>query len=58
MKRFRITDTTDEPNILQKMKLEEVKIGQRFRFTKNGLIYIKDTEQGMNNQSSYSHTES
>jgi len=52
-----IIDTTNEVNILQKMKLEDVKIGQRFRFTKNGLIYIKDTVQGMNNQTSYSHTE-
>jgi len=52
-----IIDTTNQINILQNMKLEDVKIGQRFKFTKNGLIYIKDTEQGMNNRSSYSHTE-
>jgi len=39
------------------MKLEDVKIEQRFRFTKNGLIYVKDTEQGMNNQASAVHTE-
>ena len=39
------------------MKLEDVKIGQRFRFSKGGLVYIKDTVQGMDNQSSYSHSE-
>jgi len=39
------------------MKLENVKIGQRFRFSKGGLVYIKDTVQGMDNQSSYSHSE-
>ena len=39
------------------MRLSDVKIGQRFRFTKDGLIYIKDTEQGLNLQSSYCHTE-
>ena len=38
-------------------QLSDVKIAQRFRFTKDGLIYIKDTEQGLNNQSSYCHTE-
>ena len=42
---------------LIKLRLSDVKIGQRFRFTKNGLIYIKDTEQGLNNQASYCHTE-
>lgn len=49
------TDTTD--NTLNKLRLSDVKIGQRFRFTKDGLVYIKDTEQGMNLQSSYCHTE-
>jgi len=43
--------------IQSKMRLSDVKIGQRFRFTKDGLIYIKDTEQGLNLQSSYCHTE-
>jgi len=52
-----IIDTTSATNILQIMKLEDVEIGQRFRFTKNGLIYIKDTEQGMYNQASAVHTE-
>jgi hypothetical protein len=33
---------------LIKQRLSDVKIGQRFRFTKLGLIYIKDTEQGWN----------
>lgn len=42
---------------LIKQRLSDVKIGQRFRFTKLGLIYIKDTEQGWNLQSSYCHTE-
>jgi hypothetical protein len=42
---------------LIKLRLSDVKIGQRFRFSKNGLIYIKDTEQGLNNQASYCHTE-
>jgi hypothetical protein len=49
------TDGTD--NVLNKLRLSDVKIGQRFRFTKDGLVYIKDTEQGMNLQSSYCHTE-
>ena len=49
------TDVTE--NILNKLRLSDVKIGQRFRFTKDGLIYIKDTEQGMNNKASAVHTE-
>ena len=52
-----IINTYESENILNKLRLYDVKIGQRFRFTKNGLIYIKDTEQGLNNQSSYCHTE-
>jgi hypothetical protein len=48
------TDNTD--NVLNRLRLADVKIGQRFRFTKEGLIYIKDTEQGMNNQASAVHT--
>jgi hypothetical protein len=42
---------------IKQLRLSDVKIGQRFRFTKNGLVYIKDTEQGLNLQSSYCHTE-
>ena len=49
------TDNTE--NVLNKLRLSDVKIGQRFRFTKDGLVYIKDTEQGMNNQASIVHTE-
>ena len=52
-----IIDVKNEPNILNQLRLYDVKIGQRFRFTKDGLIYIKDTEQGLNNQVSYCHTE-
>jgi hypothetical protein len=50
-------NTDETENVLNKLRLSDVKIGQRFRFTKDGLIYIKDTEQGMNLQSSYCHTE-
>lgn len=42
---------------IDRLRLYDVKIGQRFRFTKGGLVYIKDTEQGLHNQSSYCHTE-
>jgi hypothetical protein len=49
------TDNTE--NVLNKLRLSDVKIGQRFRFTKDGLVYIKDTEQGMYLQLSYCHTE-
>ena len=52
-----IINTEQTENVLNKLRLSDVKIGQRFRFTKNGLVYIKDTEQGMNLQSSYCHTE-
>jgi hypothetical protein len=58
MKKLIETINTDETeNVLNKLRLSDVKIGQRFRFTKDGLIYIKDTEQGLHNQSSYCHTE-
>jgi hypothetical protein len=50
-------NTEQTENVLNKLRLSDVKIGQRFRFTKDGLIYIKDTEQGMNLQLSYCHTE-
>jgi len=50
-------NTDETENVLNKLRLGDVKIGQRFRFTKDGLIYIKDTEQGMNNQASAVHTE-
>ena len=56
-KLIELINTDDTDNILNKLRLSDVKIGQRFRFTKNGLIYIKDTEQGMDFQSSYCHTE-
>ena len=52
-----IINTDETENVLNKLRLSDVKIGQRFRFTENGLIYIKDTEQGMNNQASAVHTE-
>ena len=52
-----IINTDGTENVLNKLRLSDVKIGQRFRFSKDGLIYIKDTEQGMNLQSSYCHTE-
>lgn len=52
-----IINTDGTENVLNKLRLSDVKIGQRFRFTKDGLIYIKDTEQGMNLQSSYCHSE-
>ena len=54
---IKIIDTDGTENVLNKLRLSDVKIGQRFRFTKDGLIYIKDTEQGMNNQASAVHTE-
>lgn len=58
MKKIIETINTDETeNVLNKLRLADVKIGQRFRFAKDGLVYIKDTEQGMNLQSSYCHTE-
>jgi hypothetical protein len=58
MKKLIETVNTDNTEIvLNKLRLSDVKIGQRFRFTKDGLVYIKDTEQGMNLQSSYCHTE-
>ncbi len=56
-KLLEIINLDDTENILNKLRLSDVKIGQRFRFTKDGLIYIKYTEQGMNNQSSAVHTE-
>jgi hypothetical protein len=56
-KLIEILNTDNTENVLNKLRLSDVKIGQRFRFTKDGLIYIKDTEQGMNLQSSYCHTE-
>jgi hypothetical protein len=56
-KLIEIINTNGTENVLNKLRLSDVKIGQRFRFTKDGLIYIKDTEQGMNLQSSYCHTE-
>lgn len=56
-KLIEIIDTDVTENVLNKLRLSDVKIGQRFRFTKDGLIYIKDTEQGMNNQASAVHTE-
>lgn len=56
-KLIEIINTDGTENVLNKLRLSDVKIGQRFRFTKDGLIYIKDTEQGMNLQSSYCHTE-
>lgn len=56
-KLIEIINTDGTENVLNKIRLSDVKIGQRFRFTKDGLIYIKDTEQGMNSQSSYCHTE-
>jgi len=52
-----IINTDGTENVLNKPRLADVKLGQRFRFTKDGLIYIKDTEQGMNNQASAVHTE-
>jgi hypothetical protein len=52
-----IINTEQTENVLKQLRLSDVKIGQRFRFTKNGLVYIKDTEQGLNLQSSYCHTE-
>ena len=58
MKKLIETINTDEAeNVLNKLRLSDVKISQRFRFTKDGLIYIKDTEQGMNNNASAVHTE-
>jgi hypothetical protein len=56
-KLIEIINVDDTENVLNKLRLSDVKIGQRFRFTKDGLIYIKDTEQGMNNQASAVHTE-
>jgi hypothetical protein len=56
-KLIEIIKTDGTENVLNKLRLSDVKIGQRFRFTKDGLVYIKDTEQGMNLQSSYCHTE-
>jgi len=56
-KLIEIINTDGTENVLNKLRLSDVKIGQRFRFTKDGLIYIKDTEQGMNNQASAVHTE-
>jgi hypothetical protein len=56
-KLIEIINTDKTENVLNKLRLGDVKIGQRFRFTKDGLVYIKDTEQGMNLQSSYCHTE-
>ena len=52
-----IINTDGTENVLNKLRLSDVKIGQRFRFTKDGLIYIKKTEQGLNNQASAVHTE-
>jgi hypothetical protein len=52
-----IINTDNTENVLDKIRLLDVKIGQRFRFTKDGLIYIKDTEQGLYNHLSYCHTE-
>jgi len=52
-----IINTDNTEKVLNKLRLSDVKIGQRFRITKDGLVYIKDTEQGMNLQSSYCHTE-
>lgn len=52
-----IIDTSNTENVLNKLRLFDVKIGQRFRFTKDGLIYLKYTEQGMNNQAAAVHTE-
>ena len=54
---IKIIDTEGTENVLNKLRLSDVKIGQRFRLTKDGLIYIKDTEQGMNNKASAVHTE-
>jgi hypothetical protein len=56
-KLIEIINTNETENVLNKLRLSDVKIGQRFRFTKDGLIYIKDTEQGMNLRLSYCHTE-
>lgn len=56
-KSIEIINTDATENVLNKFRLSDVKIGQRFRFTKDGLIYIKDTEQGMDNQASAVHTE-
>ncbi len=56
-KLIEILNTNNTENVLNRLRLADVKIGQRFRFTKDGLIYIKDTEQGMNNQASAVHTE-
>ena len=56
-KLIEILNTDNTENVLNKLRLSDVKIGQRFRFTKDGLVYIKDTEQGMNLRSSYCHTE-
>jgi len=56
-KQIEIINTKKTENTLNNLRLYDVKIGQRFRFTKNGLIYIKDTEQGMNNRASAVHTE-
>jgi hypothetical protein len=52
-----IINTDKTENVLNTLRLADVKIGQRFRFTKNGLIYVKDTEQGMNKRASAVHTE-
>jgi hypothetical protein len=56
-KLIEIINTDGTENVLNKLRLYDVKIGQRFRFTKYGLIYVKDTEQGMNLRASYCHTE-
>lgn len=56
-KLIEIINTDNTKNCLNKLRLSDVKIGQRFRFIKDGLIYIKDTEQGMNLKASYCHTE-
>jgi hypothetical protein len=38
-------------------QLKHVEIGQRFRFAQDGLVWIKDSVQGMNNMGSRCHTE-
>ncbi len=39
------------------MTLREIKDGERFRLTKNGAVYIKLNEQGMDNNFTYCRSE-
>jgi hypothetical protein len=39
------------------MTLKDLKIGDRFKLSKKGVVWIKETEQGMDNHVSYCRTE-